>query len=370
MNREIISPDLINLFDYERHAKNAFMNDNQAALWHYISGGSGDEVTLNANRVDIDKIKLLPSTLTGNKHLDTTSRLFTHPLPFPLLLAPVAYQKLTHESGEIGSLHAAFAQDIGFCLSTLSSTSIEDIGSQAQKIQKTAPLYFQLYCQPNIDTSLDLIKRAEAAGFEAIMITIDAPINGLRNKEARAGFALPKAISAVILSHYSTHCESGLGQTEHLDKLINQAPTWRDIEQLIKHTSLPVILKGILNPADAMKAQTIGAQGVVVSNHGGRVLDSVPSSIHMLPLIRQAVGNDFTLLFDSGIRRGSDIFKAIALGADACLLGRPVMHALKVAGPLGVAHSIKILKDELRLTMALMGCASLSDITPNTLLAH
>jgi 4-hydroxymandelate oxidase len=182
---------------------------------------------------------------------------------------------------------------------------------------------------------------------------------------------LPEGVAAQNLLHYSQTTTTGLADHKlSLSQLLAQAPRWQDIELIIKNTKLPVYLKGILTPEDALKAKQIGVAGIVVSNHGGRTLDGVCTSIDALPQIRQAVGNDMIILLDSGIRRGSDIFKALALGANSVLIGRPVIYALATAGAMGVAHCLRLLKDELELTMALTGCASISDITVDKIRVH
>jgi len=190
----------------------------------------------------------------------------------------------------------------------------------------------------------------------------------LRNREQRHNFKLPEHIQAKNLQPYLSpaveQAVTGLSSQQlTLTQLLAQAPRWQDINDIIKETRLPVYLKGILTINDALKAKELGATGIIVSNHGGRILDGVPTSIEMLPLIRKAVGNEMEILCDSGIRRGSDIFKAIALGANSVLVGRPVIYGLATAGAMGVAHCLRLLKDELKLTMALTGCASIADIT-------
>ena len=370
-------PNYVNCLDYQQGAQEIFYAQKNEATWRYIQGVSGTGITKNNNRVDLDRLTLLPTILSGAIQPSLQTSLFNQPLKSPFLLAPLAYQKLAHNDGELASVQAAMAQDAGYCLSTLSTYSLEDVATAAAHTHSNAPLWFQLYLQPNNDINTSLIQRAETAGYSAIVITVDAPINGLRYHEARDKFSLPSADFAANLAPYrtnnsQTHNNQGLSSSlESLSELMAHAPSWQDIESIIQNTKLPVILKGILNPSDAVKAKAIGAQGVVVSNPGGRVLDSVPSSISMLPAIRAAVGEDYTLLFDSGIRSGTDAYKAIALGANAVMIGRPFVHALSVAGALGVAHLLRLLKDELLVTMSLMGNESIASIKPEQLLnAH
>lgn len=355
-----IPSDIACVDDYQAYAKQALPHSS----WEYIDGGSADELTLSRNRSELNKIGLMTKVLSVNAQPNTRTTVMGQALCHPMLLGPVAYQQLAHPLGEVASLKAATAQDVGYVLSTLSSISIEQVADNSDG----APLWFQLYIQADFNHTLDLIRRAEKAGFSALVITVDAPINGLRNREQRARFKLPDGVSAVNLSEYVSASSSVQGLAGgSLADLLNSAPTWDTIAKIQQHTYLPVIIKGILSVDDVLMAKSLAVDGIVVSNHGGRVLDGVPATIEVLGDIRQAVGPEMSILFDSGIRRGSDIFKAIALGADAVLIGRPIMYALATAGPLGVAHMLRLLKDEFEITMALCGCNSISDITADKL---
>ena len=355
-----IPSDIACCLDYQRYAKQIL----PAPSWHYIAGGSGDELTLTANTNAFNNIGLQQILLPDIKHIDSSVTLATERHSSPMLVAPIAYQQLAHQDGELAMIQAANAQDISMVLSTLSSTALE----QVAQYKSSQPLWFQLYIQPEKQHTDDLIQRAEQSGYSSLVITLDAPINGLRNREQRHNFQLPEHIKAQNLQpylHADEHASvTGLTpQNITLNQLLAQAPRWQNISDIIKQTHLPVYLKGILTVNDALKAKELGATGIIVSNHGGRILDGVPTSIEMLPLIRQAVGDDMVILCDSGIRRGSDIFKAIALGANSVLVARPIIYALATAGAMGVAHCLRLLKDEFELTMALTGCASISDIT-------
>ena len=232
---------------------------------------------------------------------------------------------------------------------------------------------------PERSLNEELIRRAEAAGYQAIVFTVDAPLNGIRNREQRAGFGLPPGIEAVNLRRpqdpddaegFARRARSlaakrqQRGPSQVFDDLMAHAPSWADLEWLLAFTRLPVIVKGILHPDDAAQAVRLGASGIIVSNHGGRTLDTLPASLDCLPAIVERLGAAVPILLDGGIRRGSDIFKALARGATAVLIGRPYIHALAAAGPLGVAHVLRILQDELEATMALCGVARLADISP------
>ena len=248
--------------------------------------------------------------------------------------------------------------EAGFITSTLASQSLEAIAAQTDQ-----PKWFQLYFQSDKEYTSALIKRAEKASYSALVVTLDVPINGLRNQLQRSGFQLPT--SAQAMNPIASQAQPKILSPEQsiiFQGMMSEAPTWQDIDWLRQQTRLPIILKGITHPQDALQAIAAGANGIVVSNHGGRGLDTLPATIEALPGIRKAVGDDITLLVDGGIRRGTDIFKALALGANAVLIGRPQVYGLAVAGALGVAHMLKILRDELEVTMALCGCPSLADI--------
>ncbi|NRA53920.1 MAG: alpha-hydroxy-acid oxidizing protein [Gammaproteobacteria bacterium] len=353
--RDIVSPG-----DYQRIFHHFVRHD----IYEYIEGGVADDITLNNNRDAFDQIKLIPKVLANFEHASSQCDLAGQSFKYPILLAPVAYQKLVHPQGELATIEAANVINTGFISSTLASTTLEQM---ADKL--TTNKWFQLYFQDAKENTLSLVKRAEQAGYTSLVVTIDAPVNGLRNRAQRANFTMPAGVEAVNLSQHTQLPPQTLNpdQSIILNGIMGDAPTWQDIAWLQTQTKLPIFLKGIINPNDAKKAAAMGLAGIVVSNHGGRTLDGLPATIEMLPLIRQQVGPDFTLLLDSGIRRGSDIFKAIALGADAVLIGRPQLHGLGVAGALGVAHILRLFVEEFELTMALMGCATLADITPDCL---
>lgn len=332
------------------------------AVWEYIHSGSADDYSFQHNQSVYADIKLYSRVLQdlshGNTQLDMLGRRYVH----PIMLAPLAYQKMAHPEGEIGAAMAAAAQDTPYTLSTLASTRLEEVADACQ-----GEKWFQLYFQTSRARTLPLIRRAEEAGYCALIVTVDSPVNGLRNRLQRIGFAMPEGISAVNLEDLpeSSLVDVPEGGSQIFQGLMSKAPTWQDIDWVKRQTSLPIIIKGILHPDDARLAKEHGADGIVVSNHGGRTLDTTPSPIEVLPQIRSTVGETYPILIDSGIRRGSDIFKALALGANATMIGRPVLYALATAGAMGVAHVIRLLRDELEVTMALAGCATIDDIGPH-----
>lgn len=344
--------------DYEALARQ-HLDDN---AWAYLQGGAGDELSLQANNAAFQRIELLPRVLRDLRGGHTGCTLFGQSCPHPLLLAPVAYQRLFHADGELATALAAGVTQTAMAVSTLASTPLEQI-VQA----RGGPLWFQLYWQGQRQGSLELVRRAEDAGYCCLILTVDAPLAGIRNREQRAGFHLPPGIAAVNVAAAPTLPPLAGGANPVFDGMMALAPTWDDIAWLRGQTRLPLLLKGVLHPEDGLAAVKLGVDGLVISNHGGRVLDTTPAALDLLPEFRARLGPQATLLLDGGIRRGTDVFKALALGADAVLIGRPYIHALAVAGALGVAHLIKLLREELEVCMALTGCATLADIGPDRL---
>ncbi|WP_372738885.1 alpha-hydroxy-acid oxidizing protein [Neptunomonas sp.] len=355
-----IPADLVSVADYERYAKHHI----SPAIFEYIQGGGADEITLKRNRRALDDLMILPRILQDCTAGGTQTTLLGEAFRHPFMLAPVAFHKLVHPQGELAMAQAASVLETGMIVSTLASEPIEAIAAELD-----SPKWFQLYFQHSRDFTLALVKRAEAAGYTALVITVDAPLHGIRNRAQRAGFQLPEGVEAVNLKNRPPLPSQQFEASESIvfQGMMSEAPVWEDIRWLKQRTSLPIVLKGVLNPADAVYAADMGMSGVIVSNHGGRTLDCLPSAIEMLPLMRQAVGKDFTLLMDGGIQRGTDAFKALALGADAVLIGRPQLYALAVAGALGVAHMLRVLREELEVAMSLAGTPTIKDITNKAL---
>lgn len=350
---EALPPGLVSLADHEAFARTRL--DDHA--WAYFSGGAADELTLRANRTAWDKLHLLPRVLRPLSGGHTRIELLGRTLAHPLLVAPVAYQRMAHPDGEIAMAHAAASQGAGLVLSTQASVSLEIVASACGAYAERGPLWFQLYLQHDRGFTRELVQRAEAAGYEALVLTVDAPVSGARDRERRAGFKLPAGVSAVNLEQLAVPPSSSGGSL--FDTLPAHAPTWADVQWLQETTRLPVLLKGVLHPADARQAAALQVAGLIVSNHGGRTLDTTPATASILPRIADALANDLPLLVDGGIRRGTDVLKAVALGARAVLVGRPCVYGLANAGALGVAHVLRLLRDELEIAMALCGCATL-----------
>ncbi len=357
-----IPQDLVSVSDYQRYAIEFMAPD----IYAYIVGGGADEVTLKRNRTMLDRQLILPRVLQDLTQGTTQTTLLGETLRSPFLLAPVAFQRLVHPDGELATAEAASVLETGMVVSTLSSQPIDKI---AEKL--TSPKWFQLYFQQDPDFTLRLVKQAEATGYTHLMVTVDASLHGIRNRAQRAGFVLPEGVEAVLLRERPELPKRILESSQSIvfQGMMSEAPVWERIEWLQAQTQLPIILKGILSPLDAIQAKRMGVEGIVVSNHGGRTLDCLPSAIEMLPSIRKAVGDEYPLIVDGGIERGTDLFKVLALGANAAMLGRPQLYALAVAGALGVAHMLRVMREEFEVTMALAGTPKVSDITHDMLIA-
>lgn len=341
-----------------------------AGAWAYFNGGAADEITLRDNERAWQLIRLAARVLRPLTGAHTRVELLGRTLTHPILIAPMAHQGLAHPHGESATALAASALGAGLVLSTQASTPLEDVAAVVLPEVDRGPLWFQLYLQPDRGFTRELVRRAEAAGYEALVLTVDAPVGGARDRERRAGFVLPPGVCAANLRGLRAPDRIGLspGQSALFDDLLTHAPTWDDVDWLRALTRLPVLLKGITHPADALLARQHGAAGVIVSNHGGRTLDTLPASAELLPAVVQAVDGHLPVLVDGGIRRGTDVLKAMALGAAAVLVGRPVIHGLAHAGAQGVAHVLRLLRDELEIAMALCGCRSLDQAAQT--LAH
>lgn len=354
-----IPDDVLALADYEKRAKAHL----PPASWAHVQDGSGAGVTLADNRAVFDRLRLLPHALADLRQGDTAIHLFGRRHAAPILLAPIAYQTLAHPDGELAVARAAAALETGMALSTLSGVTLEAVAaaSRAASVElrkPDAPLWFQLYLQPERADNLALVRRAEAAGYEAVVLTIDA---GLK----RSSFTLPPGVDAANLkgmtrARHVAQAESGL---LFGTPIIDAMPRWDDLAWLRAATKLPVIVKGMAVGADLDRMIDAGVDGLILSNHGGRVLDGLPTSLELLPDVRDTIAGRIPILIDGGVRTGVDIVKALCLGASAVLVGRPQIHALAVAGMPGVAHMLQILRVELEAAMAQLGCPDPSSLT-------
>lgn len=338
------------------------------AAGSYLDGGGEDEHTLARNRAAFDDIELVPRILRDVHNIDLSTTLFGRRLPAPLLLAPVGGPRLLHHQAEPAVAHAASRAGVPYVVSTLASTSLEDIAAVA-----AGPLWFDLYVWGDRSIAKDLIARAAAAGYEALVVTADVTVRSKRERELRAGLTLPtphlKLATALDAARHPRwwfrfltsdaptfpNLPEGTARDGSIDHLFDGTVTWADLEWIREAWTGPVVLKGVLHPDDARQASAVGIDGIVVSNHGGRQLDHVPATIDLLPRVVDAAGDDMSVLLDSGIRRGTDILTALARGADAVLVGRGYLYGLAAAGEAGVAHVLDILTDELRRACALTG---------------
>lgn len=352
-----IPPDLLCAEDYAHKAREHLTE----ATYAHLSEGSGLNQTNAANCAAFSHFRVYNRVLRKNAHGHTHWSLWGENYAHPICLAPIGFQQLFHPQGELAWADGARAAETPIVLSHYASTPLERVS------QANPQAFYQLYWQSR-ETAAPILQRIQAAGFRAVIVTVDTPVYGARYASHKAGFVMPAHIRAV-----NVPANNPLPRTlESHERVIFQgymADTmgWEDVAWLVKQSPLPVVLKGVTHPDDARQARAIGVQGIVVSSHGGRALDCGLASLDALPAIRLAVGDDMMLWLDSGIRSGSDVFKAIALGADAVMIGRPAIYALAVAGALGVAHMLTLLRQELEITMAQAGCFSLRDVRASAL---
>ncbi len=329
----------------------------------YIRTGGADEITARENHLAFERMRLKPRVLVDVSEIDTRLSLFGTELEFPILLAPISCQRLYHPEGELATARGASAARATMVVSSLSTTAIEEIARNTQY-----PLWFQLYMQRDRGFARAMVERAIAAGCKVICLTVDAPVLGCRYSQT--GFYLPKGLDYVLLPGKNSNGEA-TGQKARrsniYDRLFEPTLNWRDVDWLRTAASVPVILKGILNPEDAARAVEAGVDGLIVSNHGGRNLDLVPAAIDALPGVVEAVAGRIPVLLDSGIRRGTDVLMALALGAKAVLVGRPYAYALAAGGAAGVERVIQILREEFERAMALTGRRSIVEIDSSVL---
>jgi 4-hydroxymandelate oxidase len=279
----------------------------------------------------------------------------------PVLIAPTAFHRMAHPDGERATARAAGQAGTIMTLSTLSNTPLEEVAAVA-----TAPQWFQLYVYRDRAATEALVRRVEVAGFRALVLTVDAPLLGRRERDVRNRFRLPPGLTIASLDFAGKedlpHPTADSGLAAYFASLLDPSLTWRDVDWLRTITALPIVIKGIVHPNDARLAVEHGARGVIVSNHGGRQLDTAPATIEVLPEIADAVSGEIEVLLDGGVRRGIDVVKALALGARAVLIGRPILWGLAVDGEAGVARVLELLRDELDLAMALAGTPTVADV--------
>ncbi len=333
------------LADFEPAAKQVLPH----AVYEYIAGGAGNEITLVDNERAFDRVKIWPRVLEDVRSVSTKVSLFGNELPSPILLAPAAYQKTMHPLGETASVRGAARARVPFVVSTNSTVAIEELVKEA-----AGPLWFQLYVQNDRVVTADLIRRVEAAGCPAVCVTVDTPVLGIRTRQFRAGFEVPPGISTPLN-------QSGAGASGSMDHL-HSPLRWEDIAWLRSIVRGKLWLKGILHPTDADQAISLGVDGIMVSNHGARNLDTTPATIDVLPIICEKVAGRVPVIVDGGIRRGTDVLKGLMRGATAVMIGRPYLYALSVGGEDGVARCIDLLTKELVFVLALVGKRSVKEV--------
>jgi len=351
----------INLSEVEELGREALRPE----IYDYYRGGAEDERTIRLNRAAYDRWLLRPRRLVDVSRPDLSVEIFGRRLSFPVGLAPTAFQRLAPPEGELASARAARSARTLMIGSTLATTSIEEIARA-----HGGPTWLQLYVFRNRELSLDLVRRAEACGCSAVCLTVDVPVQGNRERDDRNRFRLPEGLEMANFSGHSQaamptgHEGSGLAAFIHQE--IDPALTWEAVEWLSDRTSLPVVVKGILTGPDAERAVASGARGLVVSNHGGRQLDGAIPTLVALPEVVAAVEGRVPVILDGGIRRGTDVIKALALGARAVLIGRPCLWGLAWNGEEGVARVLETLRAEIERSLSLVGRPNAVDVDPDT----
>jgi len=349
--------DVLNLAALERlaHARLSTL------AWDYYSSGADDERCVRRNCDAYAEVALHYRVMVDVSARDLATTVLGHRLAMPIAVAPTAFHRLAHREGELASVRAAGEAGTLFILSTLSTTAVEDVVAAA-----TGPVWFQLYVYRDRKATEELVRRVEAAGCQALVVTVDAPLLGRRERDVKNRFALPAGLrveNLVARGYERVGPATDSGLAAYFADLLDPALTWDAITWLRSITKLPVLVKGIVRADDARRAVAAGAAGIVVSNHGGRQLDASPATIEVLPRIADAIGSGAEILVDGGIRRGADVIKAIALGAKAVLVGRPVLWGLAAGGQAGVSAALGVLRRELDLAMALCGCPSVATMT-------
>jgi 4-hydroxymandelate oxidase len=348
----------LSLADFERDAAEVL----EPMTREYYRGGSDDEVTLSANRAAWGEYALRYRVLAGVGERSTRTAVLGVPLEAPILVAPTAFQKMAHPEGEVAMARGAGRRGSLMVVSTLANTPVEEIAAAA-----SGPLWFQLYVYRDREVTRSLVERAEAAGCRALVLTVDTPVLGNREGEARVGFRMAPGLGAGNLAE-SGHdalpgAEGASGLARYAHRLLDADLTWSDVTWLRSITSLPVVVKGLVHPDDARLAAEAGADAVIVSNHGGRQLDGSIATAHALPAVCEALaGTAVEVLVDGGIRRGTDIVRALALGARAVLVGRPALWGLALGGADGVAEVLGLLHSELDRALALCGIPTVDDL--------
>ncbi len=345
-------PTRITLADLEREAAEVLAPGPLG----YYAGGAGDEITLRDNLAAWRRVSIMPRMLTGVGVRDPAVTVLGRRRAHPLIVAPMAFQRLAHAEGEEGMTRGAAAAEATMCLSTLNTSGVAEVAQAAPQDNR----WFQLYVFRDRGVTRELVSQVAAHGYEALVVTVDLPVMGVRERDMRSGVSTDvQAVAAASATR-----ASGAMTPAQFAGLIDPDLRWSDIEALVADSALPVIVKGILAPEDAVLAAEHGASGVVVSNHGGRQLDTVPATADVLPEIVDALAGRLDVLVDGGIRRGTDVLKALALGASAVMVGRPLLWGLALEGADGVTRALRIVLAELDTALALCGVPRAAELTP------
>jgi isopentenyl diphosphate isomerase/L-lactate dehydrogenase-like FMN-dependent dehydrogenase len=343
----------LNVWDYERLAKEKL----GPGAWSYFAGGADDERTLRWNLEAYGRWRLRPRILCDVTDVSTETTVLGTQVALPVLVAPVAFQRMAHPDGEAATARAAASAGTVMCLSTIATASPADVAAAAPGV----PRWFQLYVFKDWGLTSALVQQAVDEGYSALVLTADTPYLGRREGPLRTGFAIPDDVRIPAVDAARGGGLQPFSLHEHFD-LFSPAVSWRDVERLTDLSGLPVVVKGVLTAEDARLACEHGAAAVAVSNHGGRQLDGVPGTLDALPEVVEAVEGRVEVYLDGGIRRGTDVAKALALGARATLAGRAVLWGLAVGGEEGARHVLELLRDEIRLALSLLGCTSPEEI--------
>ncbi len=352
----------LTLQDFEDEAREKL----RVETYDYFAGGARDEVTLRANRADFERLKLRPRVLRGGFRESLATRLLDVDLDMPLLVAPTAFHRLAHADGECGTARAVLDAKLLMVISMASTTPLEQITAIASATDSSASrFWFQLYIQPDRGFTAELVRRAEEAGCSGLVVTVDSPVFGCHERDLRNQFTdLPAGLRCANMSS-----DGWANRDDSIRRIEFKADLcWADVDWLRSITRLPLIIKGVAHPEDARLAIAHGVQALIVSNHGGRQLDTMASSIELLPDIAEAVQNDVPIILDGGVRRGTDMLKSLALGASAVAIGRPVLWGLAAAGQPGVSEVLRLLREELLEALMLSGSESLQAVDEGILL--
>ena len=369
---------LTNVKDYASHAKRALPKP----IYDYLCGGADDEWSLENNSSAFDRYELIPQQLRDISNIDTSTKLFEKTIDLPVILSPTGMSRLFHHHKEVGVARAATTAGYPYCLSTMATTSLEDVASHCP-----GPKIFQIYIHKDRGLTREFIERAKAANYDALCLTVDTAIAGNRERDVKSGFVMPPRFGLSSLLSFAMHPHwsfrlltnpdfrlanvihrqdtlgaGAMGVIEYVNSQFDRTVTWSDVEEMIRLWGGPFFIKGVLSAEDAVRARDIGASGLFLSNHGGRQLDGVMAPIDCVAPVRDAIGDDLELVVDGGVRRGTHVVKALALGANAVSFGRPYLYALAAEGQLGLERFLLQFKDEVLRDLALLGCSPINDL--------